>query len=315
MFDFIYTLQAIVFEHLVQPVVLALGLGGFLVQAFDSTLWLLIGLGQIVAMVLVLGPLQRWLPVQAAIDNREVRADVIYTLLHRLGLFRLLMFFSIEPWINELLGWLRVAGVPSIELDQWWPSLSDQPVASFLLYLVVLDFVNYWIHRGQHQWHLWWQLHALHHSQQHLTMWSDNRNHLLDSVLVDMIYVVLAFLIGVPPGQFLLLVALSQLFESFQHANVKIWFGVWGERLLISPRFHRFHHSIESAPENEQQPTFGGHNFGVLFPWWDMLFGTANFERRFEPTGLRDQIEQGREYGTGFWRQQWLGLLRLAGKA
>ncbi len=55
----------------------------------------------------------------------------------------------------------------------------------------------------------------------------------------------------------------------------------------------------------------GGCNFGVLLPWWDMLGGTADFERRFDPTGVRDQVEQGRDYGRGFWAQQWLGLRRL----
>ena len=46
-----------------------------------------------------------------------------------------------------------------------------------------------------------------------------------------------------------------------------------------------------------------------------MLFKTANFDWRFDPTGVRDQVEQGRDYGDGFWRQQWLGLLRLVGRA
>ena len=41
----------------------------------------------------------------------------------------------------------------------------------------------------------------------------------------------------------------------------------------------------------------------VLFPVWDMLFGTANFERRTDPTGVRDQLPEagGRDYGRGFW--------------
>jgi hypothetical protein len=52
----------------------------------------------------------------------------------------------------------------------------------------------------------------------------------------------------------------------------------------------------------------------VLLPWWDMLFGTANFESRYDPTGIRDQVEKppNRDYGRGFWAQQWLGLKRLA---
>ncbi|MDB5869831.1 MAG: fatty acid hydroxylase family protein, partial [Polaromonas sp.] len=59
----------------------------------------------------------------------------------------------------------------------------------------------------------------------------------------------------------------------------------------------------------------GGHNFGVLLPWWDMVFGTANFEQRYDPTGIRDQVEKNRDYGRGFWAQQWLGMKRLLGRA
>ena len=55
----------------------------------------------------------------------------------------------------------------------------------------------------------------------------------------------------------------------------------------------------------------GGCNFGVLLPWWDMLFGTADFQPGYAATGVRDQTEQGRDYGRGFWAQQWRGLQRL----
>jgi len=53
----------------------------------------------------------------------------------------------------------------------------------------------------------------------------------------------------------------------------------------------------------------------VLFPVWDLLFGTADFRRAVEPTGIRDQLPppqgRGHDYGEGFWRQQWLGLRRM----
>ena len=152
-------------------------------------------------------------------------------------------------------------------------------------------------------------------------MWSDNRNHLLDDVLRDVVIVVVAQLIGVAPAQFVAIVAFTQLSESFQHANVRVWFGQVGERLWVSPRFHRVHHSIGIGHESIRsgKAVLGGVNFGVLLPWWDMLFGTANFEQRYDRTGVRDQVEPGlrglRNYGRGFWQQQWLGLKRLAGKA
>jgi sterol desaturase/sphingolipid hydroxylase (fatty acid hydroxylase superfamily) len=129
-----------------------------------------------------------------------------------------------------------------------------------------------------------------------------------------------AQLIGVAPGQFVAIVALTQLSENFQHANLRMWFGRVGERLWVSPRFHRLHHAIGIGHESLGRKTLGGHNFGVLLPWWDMLFGTANFELRYDPTGTRDQVEPDargrvRDYGRGFWAQQWRGLLRLAGRA
>lgn len=313
--DLFATGQQLLFEGVVQPLVFALGLGARLEDAFTATGWLLVGLIQIVIMLLVIGPLQRWRPAEAVTDRAAVRVDVLYTLIHRLGLFRLGLFFTLDPLFDEVLGWVRVHGYGAFHLDQVWPGVTDQAVVAFVIYLLVFDFVDYWVHRGQHQFNAWWNLHALHHSQRQMTMWTDNRNHMLDDVLRSVIVVVVAQLIGVAPGQFVALVAFTQLSESFQHANIRLWFGPVGERLWVSPRFHRLHHSIGIGHETSGKGTLGGYNFGVLLPWWDMLFGTANFEQRYDPTGVRDQVEDGRDYGRGFWSQQWQGLRRLWGSA
>jgi len=306
-------LQLWFFEGIVQPLVFGLGGGNLLEDAFDATGWLLVGLLQIAVMLLVIRQLERWQPVEPLLDKAAVRVDVIYTLIHRLGLFRLVMFFSIDPLWDALAGELRMAGLPSLQLDALWPGVSDLPWVSFLLYLLLFDFVGYWLHRCQHGLNWWWALHSLHHSQRQMTMWSDNRNHLLDDVLIDAAFVLLARLVGVGPGQFVALLAISQLMESLQHANVRLWFGGLFERVVVSPRFHRRHHSIGMGHESSGRGTLGGHNFGVLFPFWDMMFGTANFELRWDPTGVRDQLaeEGARDYGRGFWVQQWLGLKRL----
>ncbi len=240
---------------------------------------------------------------------------MLYTLLHRLGLFKLAMFFSVEAWLTDAIGVLRAHGLPTLHLDQLWPGVGDGPLASFVLYLLVFDLLGYLLHRAQHQWDWWWRLHAVHHSQRQMTMWSDSRNHLLDSVITDAVFVVVAILIGVAPSQFVWLVALSQLLENLQHANLRCSFGRLGERLLVSPRFHRRHHAIGIGHEAGAQGALKGVNFGVLFPLWDALLGSADFCGRFEPTGIRDQVEQGRDYGRGFWAQQWLGLRRLVGRA
>lgn len=293
------------FELAVQPLMFAFGQGHLLEDGYAATGWLLVGLIQIAVLLALIGPLQRWRPVEAIQDEAEIRTDVLYTLLHRLGLFRVALFFSVEPLFDELFSALRVAGVATVHLDQVWAGVTEHAWVSFILYFVIFDFVDYWIHRGQHAFRWWWNLHSLHHAQRQMTMWSDNRNHLLDDLLRDVLIVCVGQAIGVGPGQFVAIVAITQLSESLQHANVRLHFGRIGERLWISPRFHRLHHSI----------ALGEHNFGVLLPWWDMLFGTANFELRYDPTGVRDQVEAGRDYGRGFWAQQWLGLKRLVGRA
>ncbi len=315
--DLFNGLQQDLFEQVVQPLAVWLGQANLLELAYEGTGWLVVGLLQIAVMVVVFGPMQRLWPVEPARDRRTIRVDMLYTVIHRLGLFKLAMFFTLEAWFEQGLGALRTWGLPTWHLDQVWPGVSDVPLVAFFVYLVALDFVHYWLHRAQHQSHRWWALHSLHHAQRQMTMWSDNRNHLLDDIVTSLILSAVAVLIGVGPGQFVALVAISQLSENLQHANVRIWFGRIGERLWVSPRFHRRHHSIGIGHESEVQgrTVLGGCNFGVLLPWWDMLFGTADFQLRYDPTGVRDQVEQGRDYGRGFWAQQWQGVLRLMGRA
>ena len=317
--------QQWLFEWGIEPLMFHLGLGQFVEDGYAACGWLLVGLVQIVVLLAVIGPLQRWRPVESVTDRAEVRTDILYTLIHRLGLFRVALFFLVQPLTDEFFGMLRVAGFGTFQLDQLWPGVTELPLVSFAIYLVVFDFAGYWVHRAQHRFEWWWNLHSLHHSQRQLTMWSDNRNHLLDDLIRDTLLVVLAQCIGVAPGQFVTLTAVAQLSESLQHANVRLWFGRLGERLWVSPRFHRRHHSVGIGHENVGWPqpaliqgrsrALGGHNFGVLLPWWDVLFGTANFDARYDPTGIRDQVEQGRDYGRGFVRQQWLGVKRLFGAA
>ncbi len=314
-------LQQALFESVVQPLLFHTGQGNLLEDGYAATGWLLVGLIQLVLMLALFAPLQRWRPAEAqAGGGRAVRVDVLYTLLHRLGLFRLAMFFSVDPLLDTVFGEAAVQGVQGIQLDALmaplWPGVLDTAWGSFLLYLLAFDLLDYWIHRGQHQFDRWWALHAVHHSQRQMTLWSDNRNHLLDDLLRDVLLAFTARAIGVAPGQFVALVATTQLLESLSHTNTRLSFGWLGERLLVSPRFHRQHHAIGVGHESHGPGTLGGCNFAVLFPVWDLLFGTARFDGRYEPTGIRDQLpeEGARDYGEGFWAQQWLGLRRLFGR-
>jgi sterol desaturase/sphingolipid hydroxylase (fatty acid hydroxylase superfamily) len=321
--DFIFQawaeLQQTLFETVVVPLAFSMGLGHRLEEAFNATGWFMMGLVQLLILLVVLVPLERWRPAEPVTDPATVRTDRVYTLFHRLGGFRLLMFFTLLPLLDFGFAALRNWGVPKWQMDQMLPGWTDVAWVSLLMYLVVFDACDYWIHRAQHQWTWWWQLHALHHAQRQMTLWSDNRNHVLDDILRDTLLLTVAYLIGVAPEQFVWVVFITQLSESLQHANVRLSWGTWGERLWVSPRFHRRHHAIGLGHEfihpQTRRTRLGGCNFGVLLPWWDMLWGTADFSPGYPATGVRDQVEQGREYGRSLWQQQWLGLMRLIGRA
>jgi sterol desaturase/sphingolipid hydroxylase (fatty acid hydroxylase superfamily) len=313
--------QQAVFEGVVQPLLFAAGASNLLEDAFRATGWLLLGVLQMVFVAVVFGALERWRPVEPrtapGYDRQAVRVDILYTVLHRLGLFRVGLFLAVDPLWDAAFGAMSLQGWQGAQLDQalapWWPGVTDTAVFALLVYVLVFDFVDYWIHRGQHGLRWWWSLHALHHSQRQMTMWSDNRNHLLDDLIRDSLLVLVAKAIGIAPSQFVAIVVATQLLESLSHANVRWSFGTVLQRVLVSPRFHRVHHGIGVGHESQGRGTLGGHNFAVLLPVWDMLFGTADFTTGYGPTGIRDQLpeEGGRDYGRGFWRQQWLGLARM----
>jgi sterol desaturase/sphingolipid hydroxylase (fatty acid hydroxylase superfamily) len=332
MMELIGYLQNILFEHIVQPLMYAIGLMEYVETAFDGIEWFVVGAFELLLVFVLMITLERWMPAenQAALSVVEnsnpnaiapfsfhgdrqrterrvgIRTDIIYSAIHRLGIFPLAVFFTIVPLIDGLEAHLRLWGISRPNFENWFPALAQQPVLAFVAYLVVLDFVDYWIHRGQHHVNRWWALHSLHHSQRYMTVWSDNRNHLLDDFLRDGLLALVALVIGIPPGQYLWLIAMSRLLQSFQHGNLKISFGQVGDKLLVSPWYHRLHHAIGTGHEGIHQ----GCNFAVLFPVWDWIFHTADWQVRYQPTGVSDQL-RGVSYGDGFWSQQALGLKRL----
>lgn len=306
------SVQTALFSAVVQPLMYRFGWMDYDEETYDALYWLIVAFLEIVGMYLVLRPLEALRPVEKWDDRRAVRTDVIYTWINRLGIVNVVFFFCLQPVFDALHGWLRMHNIGSFELEHVWPSLSRHPLLSFALYLIILDLAGYWYHRWQHRFAWWWELHAVHHSQHQLSMWSDDRNHLLDVFLQASFFALIAVAIGVPPGQYVVLLALSQVAQSVQHVNARLPYGPLLARLMVSPTFHRRHHAIGYGHEGRAR----GCNFGVLLPWWDVLFGTANWSLGALPTGIRDQFDASgqpaRNYGEGFWAQQTLALLHSA---
>lgn len=300
-------LQSWCFERLLQPLLYATGQMHYAEQLYEATEWLILGGLELVLLCLVLRLLESAQPVEPWANRRGIGADISYTLLSRLGLLPVVSFLIFTPLFDQFEGWLRLAGFMRLDPERFAQVLADHPLSAFVLYTVVIDLAEYWRHRLQHRLDWWWALHALHHSQRKMSFWTDSRNHWLDDALAAVWSGLIAVLIGMPPHQFFVLVIATRMIESLAHANLRCAFGRFGDRLLVSPRFHRRHHAIGLGHEGAHR----GCNFAVLLPIWDMLFSSADFRPQFDAaTGIRDQLT-GRDYGATVWSQQWLGLVRL----
>jgi len=308
--DFLYQLiepaQSWLFQAAVLPALHGLGLMSYADGAYDATGNILLGVAEVLLIYVLLRPLEALLPVERWSERRAVRVDVLYTLLYRSGALPLLFFLVLSPLLHSVDIGLRSLGYLPPNLEELLPPLQSAPLLAFLSYVVIIDFTLYWFHRLQHGLDWWWALHAVHHSQRQMSFWTDDRNHLLDGLLESLWLVLVAHLIGVAGAQFAAVIFLMKLVESLSHANVRFGFGRWGERILVSPRYHRLHHGIGVGHEGQAR----GCNFATLFPVWDILFGTANLERVYPATGIRDQLD-GADYGRGFVAQQGLALRRL----
>jgi sterol desaturase/sphingolipid hydroxylase (fatty acid hydroxylase superfamily) len=300
--------QTWLFETFVSPVLFALNLMEWVEPAFNGVEIFMLGVAQILVIVLVMRLFERRWGVERG-EERLVGVDRVYTVLNKLGIVPLLVFVVAYPVTQEIEHLVRLMGFAPPRLERLIPGLHDSAFASFLVYFIVYDFAAYWVHRAQHRFGWWWALHSLHHSQRRVTVWTDDRNHILDDLLVNLVLAVFAQFVGVQPDDFVLILMVGRLVESWSHANVDMGFGAIGARLLVSPRFHRLHHARADARE----PHIHDHNFAPVFPVWDMLFGTARFDAgASRPTGV-DDAEVDADNGRGWLGQQVRVFRRFVG--
>lgn len=306
--DTFVLIQGWLLEHIVQPPLLALGFGSYLETAFDGVEFFLYGVLQLSIAYLLLRPLEYFRPIENWPDRKAVRVDVLYTFLDRLGIIPLAVFALLTPFITGIEGWLRFHDVIPPQLEDAFPALEKHPLLAFFIYLFIIDFAEYWRHRLSHTFGWWWALHAIHHSQRQMSLWTDSRNHLLDDLIGGAWFAVIALAIGVPPGHFIGLMVAIRIVENLSHVNARLSFGWLGERLLVSPRYHRWHHAVE-LPDGRKYRH--GCNFAILFPIWDRLFGTQYMGAGLPATGVHSPLLASPEHADHFWAQQKDGIAGL----
>jgi sterol desaturase/sphingolipid hydroxylase (fatty acid hydroxylase superfamily) len=139
-------------------------------------------------------------------------------------------------------------------------------IVQFLGCALVADLTEYTVHRFFHKSRWLWRFHAVHHSTTSMDWLAGSRLHVIDVVLTRGLTFVPLFVLGFDTGPLYAYLVFVSVHAVFIHANVSWAFPRWVEALVVTPRFHHWHHAIERAAIDR--------NFAVHFPWIDRLFGT-----------------------------------------
>ena len=149
------------------------------------------------------------------------------------------------------------------------PPLPGVPDWLFVgLAVVAIDFVDWLAHLGNHLVTSLWRLHAVHHSQEELSILTTFRAHPLVHVsfLISAIPILAISSNAATPAVVLTIYA---CLGALPHANVRWTYGPVG-RVMISPAYHRIHHAAVGRIDI---------NLGTVFTVWDVLSRRAVFPR------------------------------------
>jgi sterol desaturase/sphingolipid hydroxylase (fatty acid hydroxylase superfamily) len=158
------------------------------------------------------------------------------------------------------------------------PSFIEGLMAT-LITMLAIDFASYAVHRLLHRLPRLWRIHAIHHSAENLTPLTTYRQHPLEPLFL---YSARGFASGLALGLFhfifpeqtpvITIFGLGagfffyMLTVNLHHAHVPVHLPRFLRRVLISPHIHHLHHSSD--------PRHFNSNYGVVFSFWDRLFGT-----------------------------------------
>jgi len=132
--------------------------------------------------------------------------------------------------------------------------------------VIAIDAMDWLAHLGNHKLTSLWRLHAVHHSQEELSILTTFRAHPLVHVsfLISAIPILAISSNAATPATVLTIYA---CLGALPHANVRWTYGKLG-RIFISPAYHRIHHSATGRLDI---------NLGTVFAIWDVLSRRAVF--------------------------------------
>jgi len=188
--------------------------------------------------------------------DRDVWRNIVHTLLHTQVGMRggiLLLIAVVAPLIARL------------SLPVLWPTQAPY-LLQVVLVMLLGDGLMYWWHRLAHRLPTLWAVHSVHHMPERINMLMAGRHHVFYAPLGQLFVGVPLLLIGLPPALFAWQWFAILVVQNLSHADIEFRVPRFMHRVLVTPHYHRLHHSAAPAHANA--------NFALMLPLWDILFGT-----------------------------------------
>ena len=181
----------------------------------------------------------------------------------------------------------------NIELS-WW---------SFILCVIVFDYLYYWAHRWGHEWNIFWGAHIVHHQSQEYNLSVALRQSWFHNLLAFPIFLPLPF-IGFDPMTFAAAAGFVTLYQYWIHTKLIHRMG-WFEEVFNSPGHHRVHHATNSK--------YLDRNYAAVFILWDRLHGTFVREEEEPEYGITVPFNSWNPVWANFhfYVEMWEGSKRL----
>lgn len=112
-----------------------------------------------------------------------------------------------------------------------------------LLAVLVIEVLDYWRHRLDHQVAWLWPLHLVHHTPETMNAIKSARNHFGDMIFRHAFAYMPVLIAGAPAEAILWHAAAISLFGIPGHANVGYQIPRLFDHLVMTPAYHRVHHS------------------------------------------------------------------------
>ena len=159
----------------------------------------------------------------------------------------------------------RIEAVFGFNLPTW--PLADVSV-SFVAGFLLLDVLQYAVHRCQHAVPWLWRLHALHHSDPDVDVTTSVRHHPIEYLIASMMYWVAVLVVEIPAVVVMAHALTVFAAAAVTHGNIRmpIFLEQALRPLFITLDLHRIHHSIDVIDANS--------NYGAVLSVWDRIFGT-----------------------------------------